>query len=317
MKDFQLQRHPQNPILGPGSVPGADAVFNCGQTTYQGKTILLVAVILRHDPVPRMHVAESEDGLHFTVRPEPFITRSSSAQIRPYDNWPIDPRVTYFAEEDTYYIMRPGNSDMGCAAILGKTKDWVSYEDIEVIALPSNRVPCLFPEKINGKYMRLDRPYALIHDPHNHAQMGGIWISESPDLIHWGRHRVLLKPWTTWNSTKIGPTPPIKTDKGWLEIIHGVSQSCSGQRYCIGAVLLDLNDPAKVIGKAQGYLMCPEADYEFQGRVPNVVFPCGAIADYEQDRLRLYYGAADTCIGLATVSLSEIVDLCLQGGASI
>jgi beta-1,4-mannooligosaccharide/beta-1,4-mannosyl-N-acetylglucosamine phosphorylase len=125
---------------------------------------------------------------------------------------------------------------------------------------------------------------------------------------------VVLKPWTTWNYTKIGPTPPIKTEQGWLEIIHGVSQSCSGQRYCIGAILLDLNDPSKVIGNSQGYLMCPTAGYEFMGRVPNVVFPCGAIADYDQDRLRIYYGAADTCIGLATGRLSEIVDLCLRNG---
>ncbi|MFA6103988.1 MAG: glycoside hydrolase family 130 protein [Victivallaceae bacterium] len=315
--DFQLERHPANPILGPHSMPGADAVFNCGQTMYQGKTILLVAVMLRNNPMPRMHVAESEDGVNFTIRPEPFITRSELPHISHLDQWPIDPRVTYFAEEDVYYIMRPGNSDVGCVAFLGKTKDWQHYEDIEVIALPSNRVPCLFPEKVNGKYLRLDRPYSLVYDPHNHPQMSGIWLSESPDLIHWGRHRVVLKPWTTWNYTKIGPTPPIKTRQGWLEIIHGVSQSCSGQRYCIGAILLDLNDPSKVIGNSQGYLMCPKADYEFMGRVPNVVFPCGAIADYEQDRLRIYYGAADTSIGLATGCLSEIVELCLRQGAAI
>jgi len=313
LEEFGLKRHPANPIITPKDIPGADAVFNCGQTMYRGKTILLVAVIMRNHPIPRMHVAESEDGVHFIIRKEPFIMQSDNPRIKPFDNWPIDPRITYFEEEDTYYIIRPGNSDAGCVAILGKTKDWETYEDINVVALPNNRVPCLFPEKINGYYCRLDRPYCLIDDPHNHNQRGFIWISYSPDLIHWGQHQVVLKPWTTWNDVKIGPTPPIKTSEGWLEIIHGVAGSCTGQRYHIGAVLLDLKDPSRIVGKMNGYLLKADADYEFLGRVPNVVFPCGAIADIEQDRFRVYYGGADTCIGLATGSITEIIDLCKKG----
>mgnify|MGYP001411954220 CR=1 FL=1 len=209
--------------------------------------------------------------------------------------------------------MRPGNSPSGCVAFLGKTADFETYEEIEVIALPHNRVPCLFPEKINGYYARLDRPYTLISDPHNYNQMGHIWISYSPDLIHWGRHRLVMKPWIHWNGSKIGPTPPIKTTEGWLVIIHGVQPSCAGLRYSIGATLLDLEDPSKVIGQANGPLLTPDTPYEFMGRTPNVVFPCGAIADYELDRLRVYYGGADTCIGLATGSISEIVDICKKG----
>jgi beta-1,4-mannooligosaccharide/beta-1,4-mannosyl-N-acetylglucosamine phosphorylase len=313
LEEFGLKRHPANPIIAPKDFPGADAVFNCGQTMYKGKTILLVAVALRNKPIPQMHIAESEDGVHFNIRKEPFIQKSSNPEIASYDNWPIDPRVTYFKEDDTYYIIRPGNSDCGCVGILGKTKDWETYEDIEIIALPNNRVPCLFPEKVNGSYVRLDRPYTLVDDPHNNPQAGYIWISYSPDLIHWGRHRVLLKPWAHWNGVKIGPTPPIKTSEGWLVIIHGVGNSCSGQRYHIGAVLLDLTDPAKITGKMEGYLLKADTDYEYMGRVPNVVFPCGVIADYDQDRLRVYYGAADTCIGLATGSISEIIDMCKKG----
>ena len=312
-EQFGLTRYEGNPLLAPRDFPGADAVFNCGQTMYQGRTILLVAIMLRTDPVARMHVAESEDGINFTIRPEPFITQSSHPVIGPLDGHPIDPRITYMADEETYYIMRPGNSDAGCVAFLGKTTDWQSYEDIEVIAMPNNRVPCLFPEKIGGKYVRLDRPYTLVNDPHNEPQRGYIWVSESPDLIHWGRHRLLLKPWSHWNRVKIGPTPPIKTSDGWLEIIHGVANSCTGQRYHIGAVLLDLEDPTKIVGKAEGYLLAADTDYEFLGRTPNVVFPCGAIADHDQDRLRVYYGGADTCIGLATGSLSEIVQICKAG----
>lgn len=312
-EQFGLVRNEANPILKPSDFPGAEAVFNCGQTMYNGKTILLVAILLRNDPAPRMHVAESADGVNFEIRKEPFITKSKHMDLGEYDQWPIDPRISYFPEEDVYYIMRPANSDCGCAAILGKTKDWETYEDIEIISLPNNRVPCLFPEKIKGSYVRLDRPYSLVDDPHNNAQHGYIWISYSPDLIHWGRHRVLLKPFSHWNYVKIGPTPPIKTKDGWLEIIHGVGSSCSGQRYYIGAILLELENPAKIIGKMNGYLLSPDTEYECMGRVPNVVFPCGALADHDKDLLRVYYGGADTCIGLAEGKLSEIVAMCKKG----
>ncbi|MBE5040877.1 glycoside hydrolase family 130 protein [Ructibacterium gallinarum] len=305
-----LFRYENNPIIKPSDYPGADAVFNCGQTMYGDTTILLCAIKMKDGSMPFMHVARSNDGVNFKFDPKPFITQSKLPHIHDLDGWPIDPRITYFPEEDTYYIMRPGNSDAGCVAFLGKTKDFETYEDIDVIALPNNRVPCLFPEKINGMYYRLDRPYVLLDDPHNYYQRGYIWISESPNLIHWGRHRILLKPWAPWNGIKIGPTPPIKTDEGWLEIIHGVSSSCSGQRYSLGAILLDLNDPTKIIGKCNDYLITPDREYEYNGIVPNVIFSCGAIADYKDDRLRVYYGAADTSIGLATGSISEIIAMC-------
>lgn len=309
-KEKGLFRYENNPIITPADYPGADAVFNCGQTMYKGQTILLCAIMPASGELPYIHVARSDDGINFKFDEKPFITRSDIPHIRETDFWPIDPRVTYFAEEDIYYIMRPANGDGGCSAILGKTKDFVTYEDIDLISLPSNRVPCLFPEKINGMYYRLDRPYVFVSDPHNNNQRAYIWCQESPDLIHWGRPRLVLKPWAHWNTVKIGPTPPIKTKDGWLEIIHGVCGGPAGQRYSLGAVLLDLNDPTKVIGRCNDYIITPDRDYEFQGICPNVIFACGAIADYEEDRLRIYYGAADTSICLATGSLSEIVAMC-------
>lgn len=302
-----LKRHSGNPVIKPKDLEGAYATFNCGQTMYKGKTILLVAVQMKTSPMPRIHVAESEDGINFTIRKKPFIEKSNVPFIKDLDTWPIDPRVTYIPEDDTYYIIRPINSTWGCAAVLGKTKDFETYEEIEIIALPHNRVPCLFPGKIGGKYARLDRPYDM-------GDTGDIWISYSEDLIHWGEYRPLLKPYTLWNWTKIGPTPPIKTKEGWLEIIHGVTTSCTGSRYSIGAVLLDLEDPRKIIGKAYSPILTPDAEYEYMGTVPNVVFPCGAIADEEKDELRIYYGAADTYIGLAKGSLKEVIDLCKKEG---
>ena len=143
---------------------------------------------------------------------------------------------------------------------------------------------------------------------------GDIWISASPDLIHWGEFKpVLAAGYRFWNVQKIGPTPPIKTDQGWLDIIHGVFTPAGGTYYYIGAMLLDLDEPWKVIGKTNSYLMMPEEPWEQHGNCDNVIFPCGAIADYDKDQIRLYYGACDFAICLATGSLSETVAACIQG----
>lgn len=306
IREKGLYRYENNPIITPMDFPDAQATFNCGQTMYKGKTILLVAIQMQTDPVPRIHVAESTDGIHFDIRKEPFITKSKVPHIHDYDTWPIDPRVTYVPEDDMYYIMRPVNSPWGCAAVLGRTKDFEEYEELDFIALPHNRVPCLFGGKVNGQYVRLDRPY-------NGGQEGRIWISFSNDLIHWGEYRPLLEPFTLWNFEKIGPTPPVKTKDGWFSLIHGVTTSCTGSRYSVGGLLLDLDDPRKIIGKTISPILTPIMPYEYIGTVPNVVFPCGFIADEEDDTLRLYYGAADTYIGLATGKLSEIIDMCKKG----
>lgn len=315
-EEFILKRHLGNPIIKPADFPGAEGICNCGQAMYGGKTILLVSVFhrsgyYREERGATTHVAESTDGIHFQINSEPFLQMPDEEPYRILNRHPIDTRITKI--EDTYYIIHPGGSPWGCVGLLGKTKDFKKYEYVEVIALPDNRVPCLFPEKINGKYYRADRPYRVI--PDNMHNFGNLWISSSPDLIHWGCHRPLLKAeeGAGWGGAKIGPTPPIKTEAGWLMITHGVTQSCSGHRYRIGAILMDLNNPIKILGRTRSHILSPCEPYEQCGRVPNVVFPCGAIADYSKDQIRLYYGAADTYIGLATGSLSELVDACLKG----
>ena len=141
-----------------------------------------------------------------------------------------------------------------------------------------------------------------------------IWLSRSPDLIHWGENRVVLRRGCTrWASTKIGPTPPVRTDKGWLEIYHGVLDTFSGFRYCIGACLLDLEQPEKVLGVMKSYLLAPETEYELNGVIPNVVFTTGCVVEPASRELRIYYGASDTSIGLATGNVDEIVEMCLKG----
>ena len=155
-KEEYLFRHPENPIIKPADVDNAYATFNCGQTMYNGKTILLVAVQPMDNSHPAIHVAESDDGVHFKLRKEPFIEKSKN--FPSIDNWTIDPRVTYIPEDDMYYITRPLDSPWGTAVMLGRTKDFETYEEMDIVALPNNRVPCIFGGKVNGQYVRLDRP---------------------------------------------------------------------------------------------------------------------------------------------------------------
>ncbi len=298
-KEFILHRHPANPIFSPLDFPDVDAVFNCGQTMFEGKVLLLLSVSPRHG-TPYMQVATSADGVHFELAPQPFITQTDEEPWHDMDNWPIDPRITKI--DDVYYVVRP---IAGPACLLEKTTDWVNHEIIDCIALPYNRVPCLFPEKIDGFYYRVDRPFNL--------KTGDMWISRSPDLIYWGHHRKLIGvPFSNvWAVEKIGPTPPIRTDAGWLMIFHGVLTYAGGGRYSLGALLMDLENPEKIIGHSNGWILTPDAPYEFMGNCQNCIFSCGAIADYEHDRIRVYYGAADTCVGLAEGSLSELINECL------
>ena len=223
-KEQYLKRFAGNPILRPEMIDGAEAMMNGCPFEYNGKIMILQPIIWGGKESPSMHVCESDDGINFTIREKPFIellTEENDPRFH-IDRWLIDPRVTKI--DDTYYIMRPGDSYLGTVAILGKTTDWETYEFMDVVSLPMNRVPCLFPEKINGKYVRLDRPSG--------RNEGNIWVSYSPDLIHWGHHRHLLNPWTHWSGKKIGPCVPIKTKEGWLTLVHGVLDSSGQPQAC-------------------------------------------------------------------------------------
>ncbi len=312
---MRLQKYSGNPIIKPEDFPGSYAIFNPGQAVYDGKILLLVPICHKsgkycgQENEITAHVATTEDGVNFNIKPEPFFVRDNTVPYSKVSMQCIDFRITQI--EDTYYIIHPGCSDQwGTIGILSKTKDFKSLEHIDIISLPDNRMPCLFPEKINGKFVRLDRPYRVC--PNDYHEMGNIWLSSSPDMIHWGGHRPLLQPFSYWATTKIGPTPPIKTEAGWLVIIHGVSRSATGHRYSIGAMLLDIDDPLKIIGLTCGDILSPEEPYEFNGIVPNVCFPAGSLAFPEKDEIRIYYGCSDTFIGLATGSLSELIQQCIN-----
>ncbi len=300
--EYILKRHAANPIITPKDIhwTHCDAVFNCGQTIFNGQVLLLISVCPAGE-LPTLHVAVSDDGINFKINEKPFFDRVDDEIWGPRDGWIIDPRITKI--DDTYYIVRPMGDEVGPMGYLFKTKDWVTYEKMDAISLPPNRVPCLFPKKINGLYYRLDRPYNL--------SRGNMWVSASPDLLFWGKYKPLLNvPYSpVWASEKIGPTPPIWTPDGWVEIFHGMLTYAGGGRYSLGALLLDLDEPWKIIGETKGWILTPDAPYEFMGNCQNCIFACGAIGDLEKDTIKVYYGAADTCIGLAEGRLSELIDV--------
>lgn len=298
-----IKRYSENPIISPRDIPGCVAVYNCGAVKFEGKYILLLSMIKKTSVLKEIYVAESKDGIYFTVNQEPFFTPSKEGFWAGLEYDTCDPRITYL--ENTYYITMPIHGPgYGVVGLLGKTDDFKRFERIEIISLPDNRVPVLFPEKIGGEYVRLDRPFGVYP--------GSLWISFSKDLIYWGKHRPLILPDKRyWCNLKVGPTgPPIKTKKGWLLIYHAVSGGNIGPKvYHLGVALLDLNDPLKILGMSRGPILSPEEPYERIGLVNNVVFSCGAVVE-DNGEVKIYYGAADLCICLATTTIDDLISIC-------
>jgi beta-1,4-mannooligosaccharide/beta-1,4-mannosyl-N-acetylglucosamine phosphorylase len=214
-----------------------------------------------------------------------------------------DPRVCWL--EDRYYVTWC-NGYHGPTIGVGYTYDFEAFYQLENAFLPYNRNGVLFPRKINSKYAMLSRPSDTGHTP-----FGDIFYSESPDMCHWGHHRHVMSPtreWT-WQSTKIGAGPtPIETTEGWLLIYHGVLTSCNGYVYSMGAALLHLDEPWKVLHRSSVYLLSPQETYECMGDTPNVVFPCAALVDAPSGRITLYYGAADTVTCLAYTQADTLIE---------
>jgi beta-1,4-mannooligosaccharide/beta-1,4-mannosyl-N-acetylglucosamine phosphorylase len=192
---------------------------------------------------------------------------------------------------------------------MARTDDFRTFHRLESAFLPFNRNGVLFPRKIGNFYWMLSRP-----SDDGHTPFGDIYISRSPDLAHWGGHRPVMKRggleegiW--WQVTKIGAGPiPIETSEGWLLLYHGVMDTCNGFEYSMGAALLDLREPWRVTHRKAELLLAPQEDYEINGHVDNVVFPCAALVDDSNGRLAIYYGAADTSTCVAYADLATLVD---------
>jgi len=240
-----------------------------------------------------LRLARSSDGRNFTVDEAPTMLPISAIEAFGLE----DPRITPI--DGRYYISHTAVSPAGIATALAWTDDFKSFERHGLIFAPEDRDVAIFPEKIDGEYVAFHRPYP------KHIGTPAMWLARSKDLLHWGGHQKLVdvRP-DCWDCVRVGAgAVPFRTGQGWLEIYHGVDKD---NRYCLGAVLLDGDDPSKVLARSAEPLLVPEAPYELKGLLGNVVFTCGAISS-NPDEILLYYGAADSVTALVTTSVDEII----------
>jgi predicted GH43/DUF377 family glycosyl hydrolase len=300
-----VKRYSGNPILTKHDVPYAvQTVHNAGMVKAQDKYIMLFRSHLDNGR-SIIGLAESADGYVFTVCDQPFITPAQTGIFREYEAFGVeDPRISCI--EGEYYITYSAYSKHGVRIGLAKTKDFSSIERISLITEADYRNVVLFPEKINGRYVRLDRPHSAISP-------WAIWISYSKDLIYWGESELIMMPVPYhWDEMKIGPgATPIKTEQGWLSIYHGVFPTMDGAIYRLGVALHDLKDPAKIIGVGDSWILQPEDPWEVTGYVHNVVFTCGAIAEADGS-VKIYWGGADSVMCVGTARIEDLVDRCLN-----
>jgi predicted GH43/DUF377 family glycosyl hydrolase len=342
-----MKRYEQNPIIQPSDVkPSREdfeviGVFNAGVAKYNDKVILLLRVaekpkdrkdgicrsvyydinageikLLEFDQadkdldlsdsrwiktpsknyitsISHFRMASSEDGIHFDIQEKPCMSASNLYEIYGIE----DPRITQMNKD--YYISYSAISDVGITECLAVTTDFNTFERLGVIFHPDNKDVEIFPEKIGGYYYALNRPSTSLFGKPD------IWIAKSPDLICWGDYRYLMGAREgSWDNGRIGGSAiPVRTEQGWLEIYHGATKE---DVYCLGAVLLKLDEPYKVIARSTKPILKPETDYEKEGFFGGVVFSCGVIL--EDKLVRIYYGAADTCMCYAEATLEEIMD---------
>jgi predicted GH43/DUF377 family glycosyl hydrolase len=220
-----------------------------------------------------------------------------------------DPRITFVPEIGKYVITYTAYSRGGPGISLAVTEDFRHFERYGDILPPDDKDSALLPRRI-GEY------WALIHRPV--APLGThVWISYSPDLRHWGNHKMILpaRDGAWWDATKIGlASPPVETEEGWLVIYHGVRHAPSGCIYRLGLALLDLEQPERCLRRGPSWVFAPEETYEREGDIGNVVFPCGYTLGEDGDTINLYYGAADTCVALATGSIRQMLDWLARNG---
>ena len=240
-----------------------------------------------------LRIARSDDGRGFSVDPRPAMLPQTELESFGLE----DPRITPI--DGKYYITHTAVSPAGIATALASTDDFKNFTRYGLIFAPENRDVVIFPEKIDGKYVAIHRPYP------KHIGTPGMWLGQSEDLLHWGEYQKLMDVRENmWDCVRIGAgAVPLRTAKGWLEIYHGADKN---NRYCLGAVLLDGDDPSRVLARSKEPLLVPEAPYELKGLLGNVVFTCGAVE--WKDELLVYYGAADSVTALAVTSVKEVLD---------
>lgn len=296
-------RSPANPLLTPTRWPyPINAVMNAGATTVGDETVLLCRVEDRRG-ISHLTVARSRDGVsNWVVDETPLLAPDPGW---PEEDWGVeDPRITRVDELDAWVIAYTSFSDGGPGVSLATTQDFRSVQRLGRARAPEDKNAVLLPHRIDGHWVMFHRPVTVV------GHRADVWLSRSADLATWSAPEPVMSArqggW--WDSARIGMgPPPLETSDGWLVVYHGVRQTVSGALYRVGLALLDLQDPTRVLRRSGEWVLGPAEPYELTGDVPGVVFPCGLVHDPDTDELRLYYGAADTCIGMATASLPEVL----------
>jgi predicted GH43/DUF377 family glycosyl hydrolase len=305
-----FERNAHNPILTSAHWPyAANAVFNPAAALVGGETILLARVEdLRG--ISHLTVARSANGLDgWNVDSEPLLAPDDGAES---EQWGFeDARVVWLPELEQWAITCTAYGPPGPAVYLAMTSDFRTVERRGVIQQPEDKNAALLPERIDGKWILFHRPSVGAV-----AGAGGeIVLSRSADLVNWGVPEKVLAPragaW--WDSRRIGiGPPPVRTDHGWLILYHGVKDTVGGGLYRVGLALADLDEPTRVTHRLPEWIFGPKAPYERAGDVANAVFPCGLVHDESTGELRMYYGAADTSIGVATAQLDDLLSAVLD-----
>jgi beta-1,4-mannooligosaccharide/beta-1,4-mannosyl-N-acetylglucosamine phosphorylase len=317
-------RHPKNPILTRHNIPpiapqllDATSVFNPGAIKFGDKYLLMLRVQARSRQT-YMVMAESDDGINFTVENR-IVDFKGIENVKDTIFHIYDARISCI--EGVYYIMFAMDMEGSCQLGLGKTTDFKAFDFMGIVSDEDIRNGVLFPEKVGGRYLRMDRPNKARHS--NGTTSGStIWLSESDDLLTWKPVAPLIEGrFHYWDEFIGSGPPPVKTREGWLHVYHGVAGHFgSANIYQGGVMLLHLNNPAKVLARCWNNILEPRELWEYVGQVPNVVFPSGMIVkEYDaegfakpESEVYIYYGAADTVVGLAVTTVAELLALTQQ-----
>jgi predicted GH43/DUF377 family glycosyl hydrolase len=303
-------RYRGNPLLSANRWPyTVNAVMNAGAAEVDGTTVLLCRVEDRRG-LSHLTVARSHNGFsNWVVDEHPLIEPDPK---RPYEAWGVeDPRLTWVSELESWAIAFTSFGPGGPSLSLATTADFRTVKRLGMVRAPEDKNGALLPRQVGGSYILLHRPVSAL------THRADVWLSRSKDLFSWSPPEPVLsaRPGGWWDSARVGVgPPPIETPEGWLMIYHGVRQTVAGALYRAGVALLDLDEPTRVIRRCAEWVLGPTESYELVGDVPGVVFPCGLIHDAVTDGLRLYYGAADSCVGLATAQLGDVLTYLLEHG---
>ncbi len=300
--EFPVWRSAHNPIVKRNPIPGIARIFNSAVVPWENGTFIGVFRAETVHTLPHLRVGRSNDGVNWTFENKQLSMVDEEG--KPWDPYyAYDPRVVKV--DDWYYVIWCTEAH-GPAIGLAKTKDFNTFIRLENPFIPFNRNGVLFPKTFDGKFKILSRA-----SDNGHTPFGDIFLSESPDLVYWGKHRHVMERGGSgwWQGLKIGcGAAPIETSEGWLMLYHGVCNTCNGYVYSMGAAILDLEEPSIVKYRCKNYILTPETEYEEQGFVPNVVFPCATLVDPKDGRMAIYYGAADSYVALAYTTVDELVD---------